>query len=1283
MKLLGNKIYRKGRKPKKNAYGSIGNRGRGAEAYSSGCCVHPDTRISMADGTTKAAKDIRIGDELMTQAGKGKVEIIANPELGYRSLYSYGRGSYFITGDHPIHADGEWKSLMPGFSKLDYGVECTRLEKGAVLTLINGDRVKLEKIEGETNNPNLVLYDFHMDGDEDANHTYFANGLLVHNGGGGGGGGCRGYDAAYGESKGSTWSTDHSTAQSSAGGAQTTDTTIAAEDATSGGLAHSDEAVAEQQELADSIDDTTITDEGEYFATAPGSSGAHPSQTEAESTPGTDQTPEAQEEQVTGGTAEEQTDTFQEELSVSENLSPMGFENPENYTEAPVETPAEDRPTGQGIAEGVQQFQAMDPLDQQIHQQQQASTRPVPNPFSDVNLSNPGLDPVGGADLTLDQLNEQGEKYNKEQEEAQKEQEELQAQQEQFDEASAQSQEDFEEAVAAQEDADQQALGQREDVEYSGQLQEMWDDPDQRGDLTANEVQRLQNEGYITGASVPETSSGGGGAADTTAVDTTTMTYTADAAADADTQSKLDAGAELSQIDYQNIANMKLEDQMEAQRKYNPNATLAGALNFAQLTGTSPIMHMTEQNFTSMAQSGVGFDELSIDDQKDIVLNGHLPDMSLDAISSLPQKDRDNYWTMKTEQVGGVPKPDPFKDQQGYRNFINMKNEVLDQAMKNDPAFMQKRIEAKAAWAAKKGLNFSKAKFRQLAHGMLSGKIGALAGGLIGTAMGGAAGASAGALAGRYLTSKMIQTILKGPNKEAHKKLNEMMDKAGLTVQQLGQYGDVMSDYEASDEGQAFIDNYVATNPQYQATIDENWNKQNGVTYDPNALDGQGATTAIYGYTDDGIPMTREEALDERGYDWVESRDENAGYGQAAPTTTTGDTITSTSGDPDSLGVLFSDMSPDTTVDMTNYGSKPVPAPKPGQSGGPDPSKLLDPKPPEETKPEEGDDDMKPPSGAPNERWERFMEMMEKRASGEAPSLSAEAMRREREEGLKERMAVMAMGRGQPSAAGLRQYDRAKGTADAELARDASISKLKEQQLAQQQYGDAMSAQLDRESRERQSKYGHDATTSRKQMELANVKEGAERTAWLEAAAGAWKMFGNDIANWIRDGWSEKAAKDAITSQGGTVSGGGSGSPTPPSGSYDHTVYTSVAGDLATGHPSGSIPSGTEWHFEGDQSTGYGVWTLYPGADYGSGYHDGGGIEGPGTETSDDIPALLSDGEFVINARTVRGLGRSQGAKNKQEERERGVQFLEQLQGKFGEEDEVSFGDVIAARRGL
>ena len=73
------------------------------------------------------------------------------------------------------------------------------------------------------------------------------------------------------------------------------------------------------------------------------------------------------------------------------------------------------------------------------------------------------------------------------------------------------------------------------------------------------------------------------------------------------------------------------------------------------------------------------------------------------------------------------------------------------------------------------------------------------------------------------------------------------------------------------------------------------------------------------------------------------------------------------------------------------------------------------------------------------------------------------------------------------------------------------------------------------------------------------------------------------------------------------------------------------------------------------------------------GYADGGDfprkngkIAGPGTETSDEVPAMLSDGEFVINARTVRGLGAAMGAKGKKEERDRGSKFLYSIQDNYG-----------------
>ena len=60
-----------------------------------------------------------------------------------------------------------------------------------------------------------------------------------------------------------------------------------------------------------------------------------------------------------------------------------------------------------------------------------------------------------------------------------------------------------------------------------------------------------------------------------------------------------------------------------------------------------------------------------------------------------------------------------------------------------------------------------------------------------------------------------------------------------------------------------------------------------------------------------------------------------------------------------------------------------------------------------------------------------------------------------------------------------------------------------------------------------------------------------------------------------------------------------------------------------------------------------------------------GEISGPGTKTSDSIPAMLSDGEFVQRADAVNGAGVMMGAKNAEEAREKGADFMYALQSKL------------------
>ena len=77
-------------------------------------------------------------------------------------------------------------------------------------------------------------------------------------------------------------------------------------------------------------------------------------------------------------------------------------------------------------------------------------------------------------------------------------------------------------------------------------------------------------------------------------------------------------------------------------------------------------------------------------------------------------------------------------------------------------------------------------------------------------------------------------------------------------------------------------------------------------------------------------------------------------------------------------------------------------------------------------------------------------------------------------------------------------------------------------------------------------------------------------------------------------------------------------------------------------------------------------------------------INGPGTETSDDIPAMLSDGEFVMTSRAVRGAGKYQmesGANgvislipSMVENRERGMQLMNNMMDTFAGQAEPSRG---------
>ena len=80
-------------------------------------------------------------------------------------------------------------------------------------------------------------------------------------------------------------------------------------------------------------------------------------------------------------------------------------------------------------------------------------------------------------------------------------------------------------------------------------------------------------------------------------------------------------------------------------------------------------------------------------------------------------------------------------------------------------------------------------------------------------------------------------------------------------------------------------------------------------------------------------------------------------------------------------------------------------------------------------------------------------------------------------------------------------------------------------------------------------------------------------------------------------------------------------------------------------------------------STGQGIMSYAQGGDVFP--RKTGQINGPGTKTSDSIPAMLSDGEFVQRTDAVNGAGVMMGANNAEDARKKGADFMYALQNKL------------------
>ena len=153
-----------------------------------GYCFVAGTKILMANGTHKNIEEIKIGDAIVAydyfnkKFFETKVKDTTISKTNYISNIELENGIILrCTPSHPIlDANGSWKSVNPQFNDGTKEFTSTILSVGDEVVTKNGiSRVK--SIVTEHLNETILTYNLSVEADLPENHTFVADGVIVHN----------------------------------------------------------------------------------------------------------------------------------------------------------------------------------------------------------------------------------------------------------------------------------------------------------------------------------------------------------------------------------------------------------------------------------------------------------------------------------------------------------------------------------------------------------------------------------------------------------------------------------------------------------------------------------------------------------------------------------------------------------------------------------------------------------------------------------------------------------------------------------------------------------------------------------------------------------------------------------------------------------------------------------------------------------------------------------------------------------------------------------------------
>lgn len=168
-------------------------------------CFTAGTMILMADGSQRPIESVAVGDQVLGRRGRvNAVRACERTVLGDRRLYALNGGRLFVTAEHPFLTVEGWKALDPEATRRENAaLDVGALQIGdqlcrAIVRTVGGERrstaagpgilfmqatATLEALAAVTAAPETPLFNLLLDGD----HSYVADGWIVHNKDGDGG----------------------------------------------------------------------------------------------------------------------------------------------------------------------------------------------------------------------------------------------------------------------------------------------------------------------------------------------------------------------------------------------------------------------------------------------------------------------------------------------------------------------------------------------------------------------------------------------------------------------------------------------------------------------------------------------------------------------------------------------------------------------------------------------------------------------------------------------------------------------------------------------------------------------------------------------------------------------------------------------------------------------------------------------------------------------------------------------------------------------------------------